>query len=277
MRRHGADAGRSRTPLVDRGAASAKIGANSGLGTKAERFRVVAVRSLRAIGGRGVVVVLSVGSLAACQSSDQATVGFGTGGPTAEAAGAPTSTGVGGSAAVGATGAPATPAGPSSTLDEAGGATAEEQIRAVVQKDWETWIECSGDPGGCDPAARLAEVRTTTGAYYTDNVAQLRQWAAQGVVVRQPDGRPDNNFVITESVVVGPDGASATAVTCTGDGRARYSPAAGGGLELVAGSDAQGYNRAENYLVLDGTTWKIDGFKILEESILPEGTVLCDR
>ncbi|MEZ5407847.1 MAG: hypothetical protein R2761_07475 [Acidimicrobiales bacterium] len=225
--------------------------------------------------------MLTVGLLTACQGSDQADVGFGSGGSSATATtpggseGAPTSGGTGPTEAVTTASGPA--ASSSSTVDERALATAEEQIRAAVQKDWETWIECSTNPTSCDPAARLAEVRTTTGAYYTDNVAQLRQWAARGVVVRQPDGLPDNNFVITESVAVAPDGTTATAVTCTGDGRARYEPGPGGALALVAGSDAQGYYRSENYLVLDGATWKIDGFKILEESLLPEGGALCER
>lgn len=241
-----------------------------------------AVRSLRAMGGRGVVGLLAVGLLAACQSSDQPALEFGPDGSIdATGSSAATSTSVTAASAPVSTAAPtggsAPAAGPSSTLDKLGLETAEEQIRALVQKDWETWIECSTSPSSCDPTARLAEVRTTTGSYYTDNVAQLRQWAARGVVVRQPDGLPDNNFVITESVVVAPDGTAATAVTCTGDGRARYEPAAGGALELVAGTDAQGYYRSENYLVLDRATWKIDGFKILEESLLPEGKVLCRR
>ncbi len=229
-----------------------------------------------------MVGLVAVALLAACQSSDEPTVGFGAGGSIDAAGSSATSTSSSASASTvsttaAPTGASATVAGSSSTLDKLGLETAEEQIRAVVHKDWETWIECSTDPAGCDPAARLAEVRTTTGAYYTDNVAQLRQWAARGVVVRQPDGLPDNNFVITESVVVAPDGSAATAVICTGDGRARYEPAAGGALALVAGSDAQGYYRSENYLVHDGAGWKIDGFKILEESLLPEGKVLCRR
>lgn len=241
---------------------------------------MLAVWSLRAIGGRAVVGLLAVGLAAACQSSDSTAVDFGSGGSTGgtDATGA-SSAPVTGITSVGASPeASAVPGGPSTTLDKLGLETAEEQIRAVVQKDWETWIECSTEPAACDPAVRLAEVRTTTGAYYTDNVAQLRQWANQGVVVRQPDGLPDDNFVITESVVVAPDGTTATAVTCTGDGRARYQPAAGGGAPiLVPGSDAQGYYRSENYLARDGAAWKIDGFKILEESLLPEGKVLCQR
>ncbi len=233
------------------------------------------------MGGRAVVGVLAVSLAAACQSSDQTTVDFGpdgsgggTGASTATVAPAVSTTSAGSSPEASATNA----TGPSTTLDKLGLETAEEQIRAVIQRDWETWIECSTDPAACDPAARLAEVRTTTGAYYTDNVAQLRQWAAQGVVVRQPDGLPDNNFVVTESVVVAPDGTTATALTCTGDGRARYqSPAGGGAPALVPGSDAQGYYRSENYLVRQGAGWKIDGFKILQESLLPEGEALCRR
>lgn len=224
--------------------------------------------------------------MAGCQGSDPTVADFGgesTDGSSPAAATDSTSTANGATATDSATGTASGPgatdgsAGPTSTLDKLGLETAEEQIRAVVQDDWEIWIECSAGPTACDPAARLAEVRTTTGAYYIDNVALLRQWAAKGQLVRQPDGRPDDNFVITESVVVAPDGTSATAVTCTGDGRALYAPGTSGALTVVEGSDAQGYNRAENYLVLDGTTWKIDGFKILEESILPEGKVLCQR
>lgn len=230
------------------------------------------------MGGRAVVGVLAVGLAAACQGSDSTSVEFGSGDTAASTAAADSATattaGDGASSEASATAA----AGPSTTLDKLGLETAEEQIRALIQKDWETWVQCSADPAACDPAARLAEVRTTTGAYYTDTVAQLRQWANQGMVVRQPDGLPDNNFVITESVAVAPEGTTATAVTCTGDGRARYQPPAGGGAPaLVPGSDAQGYYRSENYLVRDGVAWKIDGFKILEESVLPEGKVLCQR
>lgn len=241
--------------------------------------------------GRAVAALLVTSLLAGCRAGgDETLTGLGTG-PAASAAPTsgpdPASAAAGGTAGgPGATTAPAdtmvdptatTRPLPPTSLDEPARAAAEEQIRAVVQRDWEAWIECSTDPAACDPAATLAEVRTTTGPYYLDDLARLRRWAAEGQVVRQPESRPDENFVITESVRIDPEGTTATARTCTGDGRARYTTAADGRLTLVAGTDVQGYNRAESYLVLEGSAWKIDGFKILEESLLPEGTPLCER
>lgn len=235
---------------------------------------------------------LTVGGLVACQGGSDPTLaevgtgdaaGSSPGAVSAAATGDPTATTTGSVPGAGVTGATTvdptatTRPRPPSSLDGAAQAVAEEQIRAAVQRDWEIWIECSGNPAACDPAARLAEVRTTTGSYYLDDLARIRRWKRDGQVVRQPEGRPDENFVVTESVRIDPEGVTATAVTCTGDGRARYTTGAGGELSLVAGTDVQGYNRAESYLVLEGTAWKIDGFKILEESLLPEGRPLCDR
>lgn len=156
---------------------------------------------------------------------------------------------------------------------------ADLAIRAVVQQDWKIWIECSAAPADCDAAKRLALVRTTTGSSYRIDLTTLREWAAKRYVVRQPRGRPDQNFINTESVTLGAGGTTASALTCLGDGRVLYRPASGGRLVPVGKpySEAQGYNRTVYHLVLLDGAWKIDRTELVQESLLPEGKVLCTR